>query len=76
MNKTPTNTAEKLMTTKELAYLLSVSHRHVERTDCAGALPRSVRIGRCKRWIRSEIETWLRSGCPSREAFVAKKGGA
>jgi predicted DNA-binding transcriptional regulator AlpA len=58
---------------KELAALLGVSVRHVERLDCAGKLPRPLRLGRAKRWSVNEIKSWLAVDCPEREPWQALK---
>ncbi len=61
---------------RELARLLGVSVRHVERMDASGRLPRALRLGRAKRWSLQEIRAWLAAGCPGRGAWREKKGGA
>ncbi len=58
----------------QLARLLSVSRRHVERMDSAGKLPTPVRIGHSVRWPLdgpTGIREWLRLGCPDRRMFKA-----
>jgi excisionase family DNA binding protein len=52
---------------KELAIILGVSVRHVERMDAAGKLPKPLRLGRAKRWRYEEIKSWLAAGCPERQ---------
>lgn len=60
---------------KALATLLSVSLRTVRQLDCSGWLPRAVTIGaRAKRWRASDIDEWLRLGCPDRKTFEAIRG--
>jgi len=62
--------------TRELAELLHVSKRHLERMDASGRLPKPIRLGRAKRWLTSELEAWLEAGCPDRRTWLATKGGA
>lgn len=65
-----------LLSIADLATLLGVSSRHVERMDVSGRMPAPVRLGRSKRWRRTEIESWIVAGCPDRAAWrAAKKGG-
>ena len=60
------------LTVKGIAQTLKVSIRHVERMEAAGNLgPSPVRLGRVKRWIKSEILDWIRAGCPSRDRWEA-----
>jgi excisionase family DNA binding protein len=55
-----------MLTTDELAELLQVSRRCVERWDAAGKVPGKVRLpGRLIRWRREVIEKWLAEGCPA-----------
>lgn len=51
------------------AALLHVSRSHFFRLDSSGRLPRGFRLGRCRRWSRSELEAWLAAGAPSRERW-------
>ena len=56
--------------TPQLAKLLDVSERHIERMDAAGKLPAALRIGKSKRWLLdggpNGIRQWLAAGCPAR----------
>jgi predicted DNA-binding transcriptional regulator AlpA len=51
-----------------LAALLTRSVASLERDQAAGRLPAPVRIGRSKKWRRSDIEAWVAAGCPARRA--------
>ena len=55
----------------QLARRMGVSLRHVRRMDCAGRLPRPVRLGRAVRWPTGPdgIDGWLAAGAPDREAW-------
>lgn len=57
---------------RQLAKMLGVSPRHVERLDEAGKLPSPIRLGRSKRWPldgSAGIRAWIAAGCPSRNAM-------
>ncbi len=57
----------------ELARMLGVSLRHVWRQSSAGKLPKPLKIGKCVRWTRSEIEDWLAAGAPDRRTWEQMK---
>ena len=55
-------------TADELARLLAVSRRAVERWEAAGKLPPEARLrlpGRVVRYRRDVIDRWLEAGCPA-----------
>lgn len=54
-----------LLTDKEAAAMAAISTRAWWRFVSSGAAPSPVRIGRCTRWRRVDIKTWIDSGCPS-----------
>lgn len=61
---------------RQLAKMLGVSPRHVERLDEYGKLPAPIRLGRAKRWPLdgpAGIREWMAQGCPAREPM---KGGS
>ena len=43
----------------------SCSTRHVYRLADAGRMPRPIKLGSLVRWRRSELESWINSGCPN-----------
>jgi len=45
----------------------------LERDDHAGRIPKPVRIGRSKRWRRSEISAWIEVSCPPRAEWEAMR---
>jgi len=53
-----------LLTVKDVAKMLTVSVRTVWTWRDMGRLPAPVRIGRCVRWRRQDIEKWIEQGCP------------
>lgn len=66
-----------LLGKEAVAALLGVSPRHVQNLDRSGRLPAPVRLGRCCRWRREEIEAWVAAGLPPRSrwtATAAKRG--
>ncbi len=69
----PNPSDEQFLTVKHLASKLSMSIRTVWRLDASGKLPKSIRIGNSVRWRRSEIEVWMRAGCPDRDTWEQQK---
>ena len=60
-----------LLSAAEVAGLLGVSLRHFYGLLSSGRVgPLPVRLGRCIRWRRGEIEQWVQAGCPGRETWV------
>jgi predicted DNA-binding transcriptional regulator AlpA len=55
----------------ELAQALGISLASLDRLDAAGTVPRAVRIGGRKLWVRETIAEWLRAGAPSRKEWEA-----
>lgn len=54
----------KMLTKDELASLLSISIRTLQRKLDLGEVPAPLRIGKSVRWVRSQIEEWILAGCP------------
>jgi excisionase family DNA binding protein len=48
-----------LVDAKEIAGFLGCSPKHVRRLADQGQLPKSVKVGRLRRWPRQAIERWL-----------------
>ncbi len=61
-----------LLTIEELARELCVSRRTVEGMLAAGRTPAPVRIARCVRFRRDDIERWIAWGAPNRQVFEAR----
>ena len=55
----------------EVATLLGISKSMVYKRLAAGGLPPVVKLGRCTRWNRAEIERFVEEGCPSRSRWKA-----
>jgi predicted DNA-binding transcriptional regulator AlpA len=56
-----------LLNIAEVAKLLQVSVRTVNRLDSGGWMPKAIRILGCKRFRRNEIVAWIAAGCPKPE---------
>jgi predicted DNA-binding transcriptional regulator AlpA len=51
----------------QAAAFVGVSRRKWYEMDAAGLCPASVQLGdRCPRWLKSELQAWLRHGAPTR----------
>jgi excisionase family DNA binding protein len=55
----------RLLSKKELARLLGVSPRSVDRLVAAGQLPRPIKVGALSRWRRDDVEQWIASQAAS-----------
>ena len=65
-----------LLTIDQVAELLGLSERSVYNFDRSGRLgPVSVKLGKCSRWVRSELEAWTIAGCPNRRQWQAMRAG-
>jgi excisionase family DNA binding protein len=56
-----------LLDVQAVAQLLKCSTRHVYRLADAGQMPLPTKLGVLNRWVQSEVESWIASGCPSSE---------
>ena len=66
---------ERLLTTRAVGEMLSLSKRQVFRMKSAGLICPPVRVGRgAIRWRQSDIEKWISLGCCNRKEFTARKG--
>lgn len=65
-----------LVNRRELARLLSVSTRTLDRLDSSGRLPAALRLGgTTKRWRRDEIVEWVRQCMPDRKTWTQLREG-
>ena len=55
-----------LLSSNDLARMLSVSVRHVWQLRDAGELPAPIRLGKLIRWRKAAIERWLAESETSR----------
>ena len=67
-NGAPADTIPELLTTAEVAKMLSLGERTVSRWSRSGVMPSPVKLGAGRRpsvrYRRLEITEWMESGCP------------
>jgi len=63
-----------LISDVQAAALAGVSRRTWHRLRAAGKLPPAVKLGRCLRWRRADIEGWIAAGCPDARTWAAMHG--
>ena len=63
-----------LISARAAAEVCGTSLRTWRSWDAAGAIPRSVRIGRSRRWRVEELRAWIDAGCPNRRAWESRLG--
>jgi excisionase family DNA binding protein len=51
-----------VLSVNDVAKLLACSSRHIYRLCDGGLMPRPLKLGGLNRWLRSEVDTWLKSG--------------
>ena len=72
----PMPTDEIAISVLRLARLLGVSVRHVRRMEAESLLgPHPIRLGRCVRYLVTEIEEWVAAGAPNRARWDCLKQG-
>lgn len=54
-----------LLTIDQVAELLNVSRRTVQRLAATGKLPNAIRIGSSVRWRCDVVQAWIEAGCPN-----------
>lgn len=54
-----------LITTKQLAEMLSISTRQLHRMRSKGKIIQPIKLGRMTRWVLEDVEEWVRTGCES-----------
>jgi len=60
-----------LLNVREVAKILGICSRQCWKMSASGKMPAPVRLGRCVRWRRFELESWIAGGC----LLVEVKGG-
>jgi predicted DNA-binding transcriptional regulator AlpA len=60
----PTAVDHLLLTHAEVAQLLRVSPRTLDRMRQEGTVIPPVKLNRQLRWLKSELIEWLQAGCP------------
>ena len=63
-----------LLSAKDAAVLLGISKRFFDELDAKGKVPKAVRLGRRKLWVRDDLERWIQVGCVSRDQFAKLRG--
>ncbi len=58
-------TDEKFLTVKNLVELLQVSRPQIYRLVELGILPKGNKLGRSRRWLKSEIDAFMRKQATS-----------
>jgi excisionase family DNA binding protein len=59
----PVTTAA-LYSIHDIATLLGCSTRHVRRLGDTRRIPQPVKLGSLLRWVKTDIEQWIATGCP------------
>jgi predicted DNA-binding transcriptional regulator AlpA len=62
-----------LIDIRTLSSLLDRSVAALERDATAGRLPKAVRLGGSRKWVRAEIEEWVDAGCPTQDEWDASR---
>ena len=62
-----------LISAPEAAKLSGISRASFWRLHSSAKVPRPVRVGGRTLWRQSDIEEWIRLGCPDRKAFEAAR---
>ncbi len=72
-NDTKELASQGLLSTKQVAALLSISARHAISMSSCGQIPMPIRLGRSVRWSKQELLNWIQAGCPPRYKWVSIK---
>jgi predicted DNA-binding transcriptional regulator AlpA len=75
--QTPIDPPTLTLTAKDAAALLGISRAQFFKLHAAGKIgPVPVYLGsRAPRWVRSELEEWLRAGAPCRQTWQRLREG-
>ncbi len=57
------------------ARLCGISRATWFRLTAEGRTPAPLRLGRCVRWLKAEVEGWLAAGAPPRDRWEALRQG-
>ncbi|MEW6251504.1 MAG: helix-turn-helix domain-containing protein [Planctomycetota bacterium] len=69
----PANGDRLLLPVGEVARKLSISIRATWKLLSGGKLPPPLRLGRCVRWRKADVDSWVANGCP--EPGARQTGG-
>ncbi len=64
---------EKLLSTRTVAKILSLSSRTVHRLNSSGLIIKPLRISGSVRYSQSELMAWIEAGMPCRSEWQAMK---
>ncbi len=64
-----------LLTAEQAWILCNLSKSAWYKARARGRIPDPVKIGGALRWRREELERWIESGCPTKEAWEKMKRG-
>lgn len=60
---------------RQFAKLLNIRRASFYRAKSKRLLPRETRLGqRCVRWLLSEVQCWMRFGCPEQDRWDQMRG--
>ena len=65
-----------LLNAKTFGLWLDLSKRQIARLNSCGKVPKPIKIGGSVRWIATEVEAWINSGCPDSETWEYMKAAA
>jgi len=58
---------DQLLDSDQVAKLVGCHKRSVSRMAANGQMPKSLKIGKLKRWSLKTITAWIDAGCPSQQ---------
>ena len=62
-------TIESLLSVSQVSKLTKLSERTIWRMISENRTPAIVRVGRSVRFMASDVDAWIKAGCPNRETF-------
>ena len=75
MEKNNGDREEHFYTVRDLARILKFSVGKIYHLHHDGRLPPPVALGRCLRWNRNVIVTWMENGCPPKKKHRKQRFG-
>ena len=63
-----------MLSDRQAARLCGISRSQLHNLRASGKFPQPVKLGRCTRWNRRELEAWLAAGAPPLARWEAVKG--
>ncbi len=68
-----TQTTEKLLSTKEVSKILSLSPRTIHRLNSSALIIKPLRISGSVRYVQSELMAWIQAKMPSRSEWETRR---